>query len=414
MPVVTLDPASGALVIGGTKVFPLGLSDAPPRGSQTPDGADAWTTIANGGRGANLVRTGRTIAQPWNLAQIDAEIAAEKTEMDAAATHGLYCWLRLVNAADLPPPATPPSQAEQLLTKIVGAFKDHPALVAYKGADEPQHGGTPPAGLVRAYGKLKMLDPDHPIVIVQAPVGQLAALTPYRPAFDVTGADIYPISYGVQHDTDSTNTDISVVGDVTKKMVSAAGGKPVWMTLQITWSGTIPTAAKPHVIPRFPSLFEQRFMTYQAIVDGARGLTWFGGQYTEVMRPRDAATGWNWTYWQLVLKPLFEELTSTAVQPALVAPPAPHAVATTASGIEVATRRQGAFLYVIAVKRGTTGVGPVQFTGLPARNDGSPIASGEVLWEYVGGAFRDVGASAGTFTDWFAPHDVHVYRFALG
>ena len=56
----------------------------------------------------------------------------------------------------------------------------------------------------------------------------------------------------------------------------AAGTKPFWMTLQIAWSGVIPTDTKPDLVPRFPTFADLRFMAYQAIVNGARGLVFFG------------------------------------------------------------------------------------------------------------------------------------------
>jgi hypothetical protein len=423
VPPATIDPATGSLNIAGKKIFPLIVSDAPPLTGKTPDGKDAWEELSHGGLGANFIRSGRTLASPWTLAQVDAQIAAERTRMDAAEAHGLHCWLRLVNAANLPAPTTAASIPEQLLVKIATALKGHDALGAYKGADEPAHGGTAPDGLVRAYQKLKTVDPDHPIVIVQAPTGPAADLVPYRPAFDITGADIYSIAYGHQH-SDLPNTDISVVGDMTKKMVNAAGGKPVWMTLQIAWSGVIPTQQHPGTVPRFPSLPEQRFMAYQAIVNGARGLAFFGGDYTEVMRPRDAATGWNWTFWELVLRPLLIELNSPTVQPALVAAAAPHPVTTTATDVELTTRTAGNYLYVIAVRRSPTTTNKVQFAGLPTKNDGAQITSGEVAFEYAQDPpapparpdkqrFRKVTATNGGFQDWLGPHDARVYRFSL-
>jgi len=426
MSAVTIDASTGCLVIGGQKVFPLGLSDAPPQGGTTPDGKDAWAEIANGGLGANFIRTGRTLASPWNLAQIDAQIAQERTRMDAAQAHGLHCWLGLVNAANLPAP-TPggsPSDPEQLLVRITSGLKGHAALGAYKGADEPAHSGTPADGLVRARQKLKTLDPDHPIVITQAPVGAAADLVAYRPAFDITGADIYPVSYPPGEHAALANKDISVVGEITRKMVNAAGGKPVWMTLQIAWSGTIPRQQHPEIVPRFPTLLDERFMAYQAIVNGARGLVFFGGQFTQVMRPRDAVTGWNWTFWKLVLRPLLVELNSPSVQPALVAPLAPAPVTTTATDVELTTRRAGNFLHVIAVRRSATTTNQVQFTGLPPRQNGAQITSGQVMFEYAQDplpppvrpdkqTFRYVRAANGGFKDWFGPHDVHVYRFNL-
>jgi hypothetical protein len=119
-----------------------------------------------------------------------------------------------------------------------------------------------------------------------------------------------------------------------------------------------------------------------------------------------------------VLRPLVAELTSTAVAPALVARNANAAIKPSTPDVELVARQDGTFLYVVAVRRkGITNV--VAFTGLP-----KTTGSGEVLHEYVQkplpppiGAgrqvFRTVGVANGRFEDWFAPHDVHVYRFRL-
>jgi len=412
---VTID-ATGVLVVGGQKVFPLGLSLPPPVGGKTPDGKDAWQELKAGG--ASFVRTGRA---DWDAQQIDAQIAAEQKLEDAAAAHGLHCWLWLGALPNLP--TTAGSPREQLLTKVVDAFKAHPGLGVYKGIDEPQHSNIAAAGLIRAHTKLRALDPDHPVVIIQAPVGTVADLTPYRRAFDITGADIYPVAYPPGEQTGGPNKDISVVGDVTRTMVEAAGGKPVWMTLQIAWSGTATSTSRPNSVPRFPSLPEERFMAYQAIVNGARGLVFFGGHLTQITRPRDAKAGWNWTFWDLVLRPLLLELTSTAVGPALVAPNAGATVTAGAQDVELVARQDDRFLYVIAVRRGTA-TNRVTFSGLPPKHDGTPIANGQVLFEYtqdplpppIGAGqqvFRSVGVASGAFRDWFGPHDAHVYRFGL-
>ena len=61
-------------------------------------------------------------------------------------------------------------------------------------------------------------------------------------------------------------------------------------------------------------------MAYQAIVNGARGLVFFGGHLTEVCTPDDAMAGWNWTFWRQVLRPVIHELSSSDLQPALLAP----------------------------------------------------------------------------------------------
>jgi hypothetical protein len=400
--VVAVDRATGALLVEGRKVFPLVLSNGPPLGAKAPGGGDAFAEVAAGG--ASFLRVGRP---NWSLESIDQQIAAEREVLDAAAAHGLHCWLQLGNVPDLP--ARIPSANKQMLPKIVRGLKDHPALGAWKGLDEPANPNRPErvpvAGLVRAYRTLRASDPNHPVVITQAPVGTAAQLIPYRPAFDITGADIYPVSYPPGKHAGRGKHDIGVVGDITRKMDRAAGGKPIWMTLQVAWSGVIPTERHPANVPRFPNLSQERFMAYQAIVHGARGLAFFGGHLTQIARPADAEAGWNWTFWELVLRPLLEELTSDAVAPALVALNASSRVKASAKDVELVTREAGRFLYVIAVRRGS-GTSRVAFSGLPAR-----LTGGEVLFEYDDRAFRTVSVAGGRFRDWFGQHDARVYRF---
>jgi hypothetical protein len=164
-------------------------------------------------------------------------------------------------------------------------------------------------------------------------------------------------------------------------------------------------------------------MAYQAIVNGARGLVFFGGDLTAVMRPRDAQLGWNWTFWTLVLKPLLIELSSPSVRPALVAPTV-AGVQASAADVELTARDDGTFLYVIAVRRSGTLTNRVTISGLPHRRNGTPISGGEVVFEYAQAplppptdptkqVFRRIGVANGSLSDWFGPHDTHVYRFSL-
>jgi hypothetical protein len=420
MATVGIDSATGALRIGGKLVFPILVSNPPPAGADAPSERNALAEVASAG--VRLVRTG--FAQ-WNADTIDGQITAQRQLLDAYAARGLLGWVWLGDLPNLP--TQPGSQAEQILRKTVNALKGHAGLGAWKGIDEPANpfrpAKVPAAGLVRAYKLVKQLDPNHPLVIIQAPQGTVADLTPYRPAFDITGADVYPVSYPPGTHVGGSNTDISVVGDVTRKMAQAAGAKPVWMTLQIAWTGTTPGADRPDVVPRFPSLPEERFMAYQAIVNGARGLNFFGGHLTQVTSPDDAPLGWNWHFYTRVLRPLLSELASADLAPALVSPNAQAHVTASAQDVELVARRAPQDLYVIAVRRGGS-TSRVTFAGLPDRRDGSPLTTGRVLFEYVqrplpppigagSQVFRPVAVSGGAFRDWLGPHDARVYRFAL-
>ena len=184
--------------------------------------------------------------------------------------------------------------------------------------------------------------------------------------------------------------------------MQAAPDKERWTTLQVAWSGILP----PKHVPIFPDLRQERFMAYQAIVAGADGLVFFGGDLTKAMSPTDAASGWNWTFWHTVLKHVIHELNSTAVGPALVAPGAAVMVKASASDVQLVAREADGFLYLITVRRSPTANGPVRFTGLP-----TGIKYGQALFEYDGKDFRTVVLTRGAFTDPFAPHDARVYRF---
>jgi hypothetical protein len=383
--------------------FPLVLSNGPPADGKSPSGRNALAEVAAGG--VTHVRTGTAT---WRA----QTVAEQRRVLDAVGAHGVRAWLWLGDAAVDDSP---------LLAQIVDGLGGHPALGAYKGVDEPRNpfrgaNWIRPAGPIRAYRRIKRIDADHPVVIIQAPIGTVPQLTPYRPAFDVTGADVYPVSYPPGAHAKAGNRDISVVGDLTRKMISAAGRKPVWMTLQIAWSGVVPSKDHPNRVPRFPTLQAERFMAYQAIVAGARGLVFFGGHLIQVATPADAELGWNWSFWQQVLHPLLAELSSRDVAPALVAARAKAQVTASTADVELVTRTNASFGYVLAVRRkGTTSV--VTFSGVPSK-----IKQVEVLGEWVqrplpppigAGAqqFRIVDVEGGRFRDWLAPHDARLYRF---
>lgn len=417
MSVVEID-RTGVLVIDGEWVFPIGLSNPPPPTRKASSGKPAWTELADAG--ATFVRTG---SANWKPSTLDEQLSGEAALLDAATQHGLRCWTYLGEVPNIGPPAN-----EQLLQRIVNALKGHPALMAYKGVDEPRNPSRPawirPDGLVRAYEKVKALDPNHPLVIIQAPRSTVAQLTPYRPSFDITGVDVFPVSYPPGVHTSSRKKEISVVGDWVKVLRRAAGPKPVWATLQIAFSGTARSKQKPDLVPRFPTLKEERFMAYQAIVNGARGLVFFGGHLTQVCTPADAVLGWNWSFWVRVLRPLMHELTSPELKPALLAPDI--AGVRTKPGypnIELVNRRAGGFHYVIAVKRGGPAV-QVEFAGVPKKRNGTPMTRGEVLFEYVQQpppppfqparqVPRAIEVTRGGFRDWLAPFDARVYRFRV-
>lgn len=317
--------------------------------------------------------------------------------MDAAARHGLYCWPFLRELASVGPQDV---RREALLRTVVTRFKDHPGLLAWKGVDEPDWGKEPLPPMMRAREILRALDPNHPMVTIQAPRGTVESLRAYNPAADILGVDIYPVSYPPGVHSLLTNKTLSLVRDHTRILMEVAEGRmPVWIVLQIAWSGVV----KPGKTLRLPTFPEERFMTYQAIIHGARGLVYFGGNLAPAMPPADAALGWNWTFWRRVLRPVVEEIgRHSPLHPALVAPASSLPVrVSSGTGVEYCVREAGDAVFVLACKDGGATT-PVEFSGLPAW-----AGVGEVLYESP----RRVQVKDGRLTDWFAPYEVHVYRF---
>jgi hypothetical protein len=388
------------MLLGGKTVFPITLANGPPLTGKDPvTGGNGWAEVASSGVKMLRIYPDWNVSDPTIRAQ---QIQSAKAELVAAASHGLRLWVGLHNVVnDLSKQAS--------LEQIVDALKGSPGLGAWKGADEPLHGNVPAPGLVSVYDCINSRDPNHPVVLIEAPRARTGPLTaallrPYAKAADIHGVDIYPISHPPGTHAGRRNKDISVVGDVMAILVQATPGKDHWTTLQIAWSGVLP----PAHVPIFPTLHQQRFMAYQAIVAGARGLVFFGGDLTEVMSPQDKAAGWNWTYWHTVLKHVVQELSSTAVGPILTAPTVTVPVKPDATDIQIAAREANGFLHLVTVRRSPTANGPVRFSGLP-----SGISEGQVLFEYDQADFRTVEVARGVFTDPFAPHDAHVYRFPL-
>ena len=374
------------LVIDGKKVFPIGFTLPPPPDGKTPSGKNGIRELADAG--ATFLRTGGQ----WTQANLERE----KKFMDAAARYGMHCLLFLREDAAVSSP-----QEAARLRELIKRFKDHPGLGAWKGEDEPEWGKQPVEPLLKGYQIIKEVDPNHPVVLIQAPHGTVESLRKYDATADILGVDIYPISYplGIHSLVTNYNRDLGLVGDFTRLMEEVGEHKmPVWMVLQISYSGVL----KPGKTLRMPTFPEERFMTYEAIINGARGLIYFGGNNEGAMNERDKKLGWNWKFWTHVLRPVIREIGSKSpLYPALVAPEVNGV--TVDGGIESCVRKVGNDLFILACKRGGE-TEKVEFSGLPAE-----AAKAEVLYEEP----RAVQATGGRFTDWFGPWEVHVYRFKL-
>ncbi len=378
----------GILFVDGKPVFPIGFTQGPPPGAKTPEGSDAYAELAT--NGTVFHRTG-PVPHNWGP---EAEAALDRILERSAET-------RFYSAITMPDLQAPRDSAEETeLRRVVNKYKSHPGLFFWKAEDEPEWGNVPVERVQRFYDIVHALDPNHAVWLTQAPRGTIESLKRYVSAYDVGALDIYPVSYPPGTHAHLPNKELSVVGDYTRWMRQVdKPDQPLIMALQICWSGV----TKPGKTLRMPTFPQERYMSYQAIIDGARGLIFFGGDLAPCQSEHDQSLGWNWTFYRRVLKPVLDELNPGGpLYPALIAPDSRLPVRLEgASDLEFRVRETPDYLYLLAAKReGATVEG--KFSALP-----KGIAAGEVLFEEP----RKVTVTDGVFTDWFGPNEVHIYRF---
>ncbi|MDB6056881.1 MAG: Immunoglobulin I-set domain protein [Verrucomicrobiales bacterium] len=391
-----------ALTINGKPVFGMAVSPGPPVGAMAATGIDALDELRSGG--IQLYRI--PVSPTWKASSTtlnSAMIATNQAALDWCAAHGM---LSLLNLNDLSAFTATDTNTPALLKTLVSMWQNHPGLGMWKNKDEAWWAGTSEADLQRGFDIVRVQDPNHLVEQTHAPRGKVSDLQPYNNAASVLMVDNYPVVVpaGSASNPPITNTQVSQFGDWTAALSQVANGaRTFWMVEQIAYSGTTPPS---HVLV-FPTFQQERFMAYQAIVNGARGLMFFGGNVPSTLtNATDAALGWNWSFWTNTLKPLTLQLTTnTPLSDALVAAESPAFI--TMSGatypdIEFCVRESGTNLYVIATKREGATV-DATFTGLP-----SWVNSGDVLFE----SNRTVTVSGGQFTDTFAQWDAHAYKFS--
>src|SRR5262249_6458794 len=144
-----------------------------------------------------------------------------------------------------------------------------------------------------------------------------------------------------------------------------------------------------------------------AIINGARGLSFFGGDNPRCWNRIDRRYGWNWTFWNTALDRLIEQIgPRSRLGPALDNAASSELPATNDPSREaisrVAVTPSGKQLWVIAARSGP-GADHVAVSGLP----------GSVHSAAVYGEDRTVRVLHGTLNDTFRQWQAHVYRLRL-
>lgn len=374
----------GTILVDGRKSFPIALLRPPDPAGTTPWGTNAWDEIA--AAGVSLVAAG-----PFGVDWTDTALEEARAWNAAAAARGIYTWINLRELAR----AQPGTAEEARLRAVVQALREDRALAIWKGADEPWLSRWPPSLLANAYSVTRTEDPGRLALLIQAARGSAEDLGPYAAVTDLHGPDVYPVRFRLRQ------PNLHWVGRWTKLFAGIQPNRGVMTTLAVCFSGSFDPAGSGAFV--VPTAAQMRYMAYDAILNGARGLVFFGGQNPRCQSARDAGFGWNWGYWNTVLEPLVRELgPRSRLNPALLGPLTHSVLQTLDSRTQVASRRVGRDLWVFAARRG----GPaarVTISGLPRS-----LRRG---WVYREG--RKIAVRDGKLTDSFGAWTVHVYRFTV-
>jgi hypothetical protein len=258
---VKTDRLTGGMIVNNRQFFPFGFYCYSPVSPTLPEEEIV--------KGFNMISPYQKIA-PETLGE-------RKAYMDRCAELGMKVHYNLISISggggvgskigDLSP-----EEKRLRLIEEIKIFMNHPALLAWYIADEPNGFKIPPETLEDIYHTVKDTDPWHPVSIVfMAP---FLSSKKYENALDIVMADPYPVP----------THPITLAGDVSGLLRSEFTGKrAVWMVLQAfgggEWWG------------REPTIQELRSMTWQSIIKGATGIQYFVRQGLNYF-PKSVAA-WN-------------------------------------------------------------------------------------------------------------------------
>lgn len=241
---VKIDRMTGALQVDGWQWMPVGFYSS-------LNGHNFDFLRSEVTQGINLYSPYHTIS--------DENRADRMAYLDLCAQLGIkvnynVCSLAGSQGVGLNQQATPEEKLAALREEVM-RVKDHPALLSYYIADEPDGQGVSPEVLKQSYDLIHELDPYHPVSVVI--ISSLPARR-YADTYDIIMADPYPVPNGPV--TEASR----MIREIYEQMRYE---KAVWLVPQVFGGGEIWT--------REPSAREVRAMVYGSVLEGARGVQGF-------------------------------------------------------------------------------------------------------------------------------------------
>ena len=330
--------------------------------------------------------------------------SATRSWMDTLQANGLKGWVRGANGLALEDAATSPSApvVEQQIRAQVRELRDHPALLWWEVGDEPGWNGVPAADLARGQAVLRQEDPNHALAMTE--FHNEGLMTPYVGIADIAGTWRYPDATGgfASHDV-KRSPYIDGVKNV-------RGDRPLqfalpgwsWDPIVTDWQNSYPTPE------------QSRFMAYQAVIQGAKALSWFGKLRTAAkataysLPPAAKDTPENFAlarernawFWERT-KPVIREVRASTRFFVLPEASAARRVAVSDAAIQATTKDDGGSTLRLLSVNASDAARTVDFQ-LPAG-----VSASQVTVEYENRTVPVDGS--GRFTDTFAGLGTHVY-----
>lgn len=263
---------------------------------------------------------------------------------------------------------------QQQLLSFLQQHEQDTTMVCWHAPDEPSWFGPSGQILMNGYSFVKK-HTQKPVWLNIGP--SFTAVENYNNAAtfvassDILSEDIYPVPDAKSKQGQGSNQNMALVGEHTGKLVNLAKTndvqtKPIWMVLQaFGWASLKPIFNNPDdFVP--PTRHELRYMVYDAIVNGATGIVFWGLEFESTAKPSGLAIWNDVKAMATELKANYTLLTSmTDLMPSyLIVSAGEGAAATTNTTNPIKYRMTivGSDVFVMAVNSSPQPVRGVQFT----------------------------------------------------
>lgn len=208
-----------------------------------------------------------------------AELPGWKAELDRAHEHGLKVWIRGHNGLAIDSP-----EIEKRVREQVQAIRSHPALLFWEFQDEPILNKVSIENSRKGYQLVKKEDPNHPMLVVEWP-GATDRFHLWKGIGDIFATDLYPIPREKKYGR-LPNHDITQMRDYLQVLKETHPDRPRLLVLQAWAWAPLKDGERG-----YPTVQESRFMAYQSVIHGAKGLFYYGQLHCS--KPNSAAALWS-------------------------------------------------------------------------------------------------------------------------